>query len=71
MVVSDQLHTPVGLPPSKQLLGYPSDTVGPRAGIDAVAKSKIPSCPLNRTLAIRNLANVLLLTELLLQLSLS
>jgi len=44
MEVSDQLHAPTALPPEKELL-VPTGwgLVGPRAGLDAVVKRKIPS----------------------------
>jgi hypothetical protein len=44
MEVSGQLHAPADSPPGKQQYA-----LGPRAGLDGVAKRKIPAPAKNRT----------------------
>jgi hypothetical protein len=45
MEASGQLHAPAALPPRKELLAtyWTGGWVGPRAGLNAVVKRKIPS----------------------------
>jgi len=42
MELSGQLHAPAASPPRKELLVLIGGSVGPRAGLDAVVKGKIP-----------------------------
>jgi hypothetical protein len=51
MEVSDHLHAPAALPPRERAPGthWIGDGVGPGAGMDVVAKKKIPIPVGNRT----------------------